>query len=87
MCYNKGRKPQEETTTPIQRGKIMKITLNPDQEVVQMIREGLKRTGGYCPCRAQRTEDTRCMCKEFRDQIDDPEYEGFCHCRLYYKEK
>lgn len=25
------------------------------------------------------------MCKEFRDQIADPEYEGFCHCMLYYK--
>ncbi len=65
----------------------MKIKLNPDQEVVEMIREGLKRTGGYCPCRAVRTEEYRCMCKEFRDQIDDPEYEGFCHCMLYYKSK
>ena len=34
----------------------MKITLNPDQEIVQTIREGLKRTGGYCPCRLERTE-------------------------------
>ena len=25
--------------------------------------------------------------KEFRDQIADPEFEGYCHCRLYYKEK
>ena len=28
----------------------MKIKLNSDQEVVNTIREGLKRTGGYCPC-------------------------------------
>ena len=27
------------------------------------------------------------MCKEFRDQIADPEFEGYCHCMLYYKEK
>ena len=27
----------------------MKIKLNPDQEIVNTIREGLKRTGGYCP--------------------------------------
>jgi hypothetical protein len=27
------------------------------------------------------------MCQEFRDQIADPEFEGYCHCRLYYKEK
>ncbi len=65
----------------------MKITLNPDQNVVDMIREGLERTGGYCPCRRERIEDNRCMCREFRDQIDDPDYEGFCHCMLYYKSK
>ena len=64
---------------------IMKITLNQDKEVVNTIREGLKRTGGYCPCRLERTEETKCMCKEFKDQINDPNYEGYCHCMLYYK--
>ena len=24
---------------------------------------------------------------EFKAQIADPEFEGFCHCMLYYKEK
>ena len=65
----------------------MKITLNPNTEVVQTVRQGLERTGGSCPCRLERTEATRCMCQEFRDQIKDPEYEGFCHCLLYYKAK
>ena len=65
----------------------MKIKLNPDQTVVDMIREGLKRTGGYCPCRLERTEENKCMCKEFREQIEDPEFEGYCHCMLYYKNK
>ena len=64
-----------------------RIRLNENAEVVRTIREGLKETGGYCPCRLQRTEDTKCMCKEFREQIADPTYEGFCHCFLYYKEK
>ena len=63
----------------------MKITLNPDQEIVSLIKEGLKKKNGYCPCRREETEDTKCMCKEFRDQIKDPTYEGFCHCMLYYK--
>ena len=49
------------------------------------IREGLKRTGGYCPCRLEHTEENRCMCQEFKDQITDPDYEGYCHCMLYYK--
>ena len=35
----------------------------------------------------EKTEDTTCMCKEFRDQIKDPNFEGYCHCMLYYKEK
>ena len=65
----------------------MKITLNPNEEVVKTVKEGLKRTGGYCPCRLNRTEDYKCMCKEFRDQVKDPDFEGFCHCMLYYKSK
>lgn len=63
----------------------MKISLNPDDKVVKMIKDGLEERGGYCPCRLEKTEDNKCMCKEFRDQIADPEYEGFCHCMLYYK--
>ncbi len=63
----------------------MKITLNPDENVVKTVKEGLERTGGYCPCRLERTEDTKCMCAEFRQQIKDPSFEGFCHCLLYYK--
>lgn len=63
----------------------MKVTLNPDENIVRTVKEGLERTGGYCPCRIQRTEEYKCMCKEFREQIKDPNYEGFCHCMLYYK--
>lgn len=65
----------------------MKIVFNEDKKIVEAIREGLKKKNGHCPCRLEETEDTMCMCKEFRDQIADPDYEGFCHCRLYYKEK
>ena len=62
-----------------------KIYQNNDAEVVKTVREGLRHTGGYCPCRLERTEATRCMCREFREQIEDPHFEGFCHCLLYYK--
>lgn len=77
MCYNK------------QDGGIYmgKVRYNDDKKIVEMIKEGLKKTGGYCPCKVERTEDTKCMCKEFRDQIADPNYEGLCHCMLYYTEK
>ena len=59
------------------------ITLNPDAEVVRTVREGLQHTGGYCPCRLERTEENRCMCREFREQLDDPDFVGYCHCLLY----
>ena len=65
----------------------MKIKENPDKEIVAQIRQGLEMTGGYCPCRLERTAENKCMCREFRDQIEDPDFEGFCHCLLYYKEK
>ena len=57
----------------------MRIIFNEDAQVVEKLREA--------PCRIQRTEDNVCMCREFREQIADPEFEGYCHCRLYYKEK
>lgn len=68
-------------------GVVLKIRLNEDAEVVKAVKEGLERTGGYCPCRLQRTEENKCMCREFREQIADPDFEGYCHCYLYYKEK
>ena len=36
-----------------------------------------------CPCVVAwaRTEDTKCVCKEFREQ----KTEGHCHCRRYQK--
>ena len=63
----------------------MPIRLNEDKETVAMIKKGLKEKGGYCPCRLEKTEDNKCMCKEFREQIADPNFEGYCHCMLYYK--
>ncbi len=63
----------------------MKIIENPDKEIVKTVREGLAAKGGYCPCRLGKDEDNKCMCKEFREQIKDPNFEGFCHCLLYYK--
>lgn len=64
-----------------------KIVLNPDQETVQRIREGLKQTGGFCPCRAEKKPEYKCICEEFKAQCADPDFEGFCHCMLYYKKK
>lgn len=63
----------------------MKVTYNKDEELVSSIKEGLRRTGGYCPCKLSHTEENKCMCEEFKAQIKNPEFEGYCHCMLYYK--
>ena len=65
----------------------MAIRLNEDKVIVEAIREGLKRKGGYCPCRLEIKEEYKCICDEFKAQIADPEFEGYCHCMLYYKTK
>ena len=63
----------------------MKIKYNENEEIVKNIKEGLIRTGGYCPCKIERIEENKCMCEEFKRQIKDPNFEGYCHCMLYYK--
>ena len=60
--------------------KIMKIKLNDDTELVKEIIQQLKDNQGYCPCRLSKTPETKCMCKEFREQDI-----GICHCGLYEK--
>lgn len=60
----------------------MKIMTNPDKEYVKEIKKQLKANNGYCPCALEKTKDTKCMCKEFREME-----EGTCHCGLYIKVK
>lgn len=60
----------------------MKIELNPDKEYVKEVKAMLKANSGYCPCVLVKNEDTKCMCKEFREMD-----EGMCHCGLYIKHK
>lgn len=65
----------------------MAVRFNENKEIVARIKEGLEKKGGYCPCRMEINEDNKCICKEFREQIADPDFEGYCHCLLYYKSK
>ena len=64
-----------------------KVRLNTDAEVVRMVKEGLKAKDGYCPCRLGKAEEFKCSCEELKKQIADPDFEGYCHCMLDYKEK
>lgn len=53
--------------------KIKKID-NPE------IEKALRENNGYCPCKIEQNPDTKCMCKEFREQKS-----GVCTCGLYEK--
>lgn len=61
----------------------MKIKISEDKELVEHIRSKLKETGGFCPCRLEQNEDTKCPCKEFREQTEP----GECHCGLLRKDE
>lgn len=65
----------------------MAIRLNEDKELVAAIKEGLKKKNGYCPCRLEMIPENKCICQEFKEQMNDPDFEGYCHCMLYYKSK
>lgn len=58
------------------------IKVNKNKKLVAEIRQRIKDNNGYCPCRLLKNEDTKCICKEFREQE-----EGECHCGLYVKIK
>ena len=60
----------------------MKVITNPDKEFARDIKKQLKANNGYCPCALEKNKDTKCMCKEFREMIQNGE-EGSCHCGLY----
>jgi ferredoxin-thioredoxin reductase catalytic subunit len=50
--------------------------LNPDKEIVAEVREGIKKKGGYCPCKVEKIKDNICPCKDLREKKE-------CICGLY----
>lgn len=59
----------------------MEIHIVNNLKHVTEVRNALKESGGYCPCKLEKTEDTRCICKEFRESPAGTT----CHCGLYIK--
>lgn len=64
----------------------LKIIQNPDKEYADTVKHKLKDNNGYCPCQLAKTEDTKCRCKAFREQIAQG-IEGECHCGLWIATK
>ena len=52
------------------------------KEVEPSIKVLVDNNNGFCPCAVVKTADTRCICKEFREQ----QTPGLCHCGRYAKE-
>ena len=52
----------------VHRTKIVEV--NPE------FRKLVEANDGYCPCLVQKNADTKCMCKDFREQTTP----GLCHC-------
>jgi hypothetical protein len=63
------------------RSNNYEIKLNPDFIHRKEIEEAIKENDGYCCCALEKNDDTKCICKDFREQ----NHFGFCHCGRYYK--
>lgn len=59
----------------------IKIIKNPDENIYNEVTKAVISNERYCPCSLERTSDTLCPCKEFRDQTT----EGECHCGRFIK--
>jgi ferredoxin-thioredoxin reductase catalytic subunit len=63
----------------------MKLKVTDDGELNYLVTEGLLRNKflygkRYCPCKLDRTDDTVCPCKEFRET-------KHCHCGIFSVEE
>lgn len=58
----------------------MKVKTIDDKELAKKIQQAIRENDGYCTCKLIKNEDTKCMCKEFREQGL-----GECYCGLYIK--
>ena len=76
-CVKPASPLAENAFSPNQSGKLGKV--------VKVVKDGLVRKHGFCPCRLPKIPEFFCPCDEFKGQLADPAYHGLCHCRLYLK--
>ena len=50
----------------------MKIKLNSDEEIVKLVKKGLKDNDGFCPCKVLHLPENKCICEEFRNKKKPP---------------
>lgn len=60
---------------------MLRIIKNPDNEKYLAVTEAVRQANGFCPCKLIRNEDTKCICKDFKEQ----QTEGECCCGRFVK--
>lgn len=61
---------------------MIKAVIVKDWWHVAKVAEALAKNDGYCPCQLEKTDDTKCICKDFIENVSVGEK---CHCGLYIK--
>ena len=61
---------------------MIQIKTNSDKNLVNEIKEKIKKNNGHCCCAITFDDSNKCMCEEFRNRIERKEA-GFCDCGLY----
>lgn len=59
-----------------------KVKINPNTIIANCARDAIAQNDGYCPCKIGHTDENKCMCEQFRQQIQD-EQNCVCDCGLY----
>jgi nicotinate (nicotinamide) nucleotide adenylyltransferase len=81
-AYPRTKESSTEIRALFKKGKVV---LNTEEKVVKVVKDGLARKEGFCPCRLPKLPEFFCPCDEFKEQMADESYHGLCHCRLYLK--
>ena len=55
-----------------------RVFKNPDSTFIKALKKRLKANNGFCPNQMERSPDTKCPCKEFRESQE-------CRCGMYIK--
>lgn len=63
----------------------MKKHFTDDNEIKEMVLDGLKKNSGYCPCimDSLNKPEYKCPCQDFKENVSIGET---CHCGLYIKD-
>lgn len=60
-----------------------KLTEDKQMKIIEVnpaIKDLVDANNGYCPCTVVKNDDTKCICREFKEQKS-----GLCHCGRFEK--